>query len=158
MRWIVYGSGKAICLLALVVCFASIGQGQDEAHSMRRGVTSIPRLMGRTVKNMVTFHDKASAFAEWGIVAAAFADSRTTQTALARCPGCVETNFLYGSHPNVPRIYLTSMTLGLLEASVSQFTYEQVGHQYGLFLSPFAISGAWHAKAALHNAEIKGTK
>jgi len=50
-------------------------------------------------------HHKLPIAISLAYLAADFADTKTTVDAMKRCPGCVETSDLYGSHPSPARLW-----------------------------------------------------
>lgn len=66
------------------------------------------KLVGRTANNMVTFHNKSLALAQWASLGALFADAYTTERTAANCQTCFERNPLLGRHPSPLRLALTN--------------------------------------------------
>ena len=114
-------------------------------------------------------------------LAASMADTKTTIDGMRRCPSCVETSDLYGSHPSPARLWGESMAFNAGYIWVDWFGTKNTGltgtHDFTpaeraahpklyrmvwlekpasvLFMGYAAEA---HARAAWHNAQIPATK
>ena len=89
-------------------------------------------------------------------VAAAVADAETTQSALKRCPTCVESNALIGSkRPGRGRLYLIGgITLGIERGLVIALWKRQPQAADAVMYGATAMRMAYHGTAAYNNAQI----
>lgn len=88
-------------------------------------------------------------------VAAAVADAETTQSALKRCPTCVESNALIGSkRPGRGRLYLIGgITLGI-ERGLVIALWKRQPQADAVMYGATAMRVAYHGTAAYNNAQI----
>ena len=98
-----------IKLLALFLLLASPAMAQHRNIASRT-----VRLAGRTAANMVTFHDKQAAIAEWGITLSFAADAYESRQVQHFCVGCAETSPLLGEHPSRFRLFATEGALAFI--------------------------------------------
>ena len=120
--------------------------------------TAYPRLLGRTGRNMVTFHDKFAAFEEWAQIAMAFHDGWTTdQVNNHHLPNFrpYESNPLFGRHPSTLRIFGEGSFLSFNEAAFTQTTHEHIDGRsaWEWNLVPLGVS-ALHEVHAVMNQHI----
>ncbi|MGH9794585.1 MAG: hypothetical protein ACRD5G_07425 [Candidatus Acidiferrales bacterium] len=89
-------------------------------------------------------------------VAAAVADAETTQSALKRCPTCVESNALIGSRrPGRGRLYLIGgITLAIERGLVIGLWKRQPQAADAVMYGATAMRMAYHGSAAYNNAQI----
>jgi hypothetical protein len=128
-----------------------------QAAPKHRILTAIPRGMGRSLKNMATFHDKEAAVEEWLAFGATMADAGSTVGVLDRCPGCQEINPLLGHRPSPGRTISIMVPIALLHTAQIQWAHEVCDGQkcYGAKQAPAILAIAGHTTAAVLNSEIK---
>jgi hypothetical protein len=127
----------------------------------KRVLTAIPRAVGRSNKNMLTFHRKWVALEQWGQVAAILFDEASTQYALHKRPTLVETNPLAigGRHPSIGMTVLDAIILSEGEPAFTNYvsevasretdkTFRNIWHAY-----PVATD-LTHTFAGLHNMSL----
>lgn len=64
----------------------------------KRILTAVPRAVGRSYANMVTFRRPYLAAEQWAVLGAVIFDQKTTLDQFHHCPTCVETNPLSPAH------------------------------------------------------------
>ena len=136
---------KLIFLLALYfVPFSS--------YAANRKLTAMPRAVGRTTKNMVTFRSPWIAAAQWGSLGAAVADGIVSAHVLATLPSSYEANPLFGKHPSIGKYLAITIPAGMFSATVTQYGHEtNEGWRSGL---PFLITGTVHGAAIAWNEHL----
>jgi hypothetical protein len=131
------------------------------AHAKPHWYTAVPKAMGRTAVNMVTFRRPAAAIEEWAVVGAVAADYYTTANFLTNCPGCQETNLLLGTRPSLPHVAVFGLVVAASEATTVQYGAELTSGSEGSRwwkLAPAGVAGGWvllHATAAATNASLR---
>jgi len=114
---------------------------------------SVPREVGRTARNMTTFHDKAAALEEWGNLGVTLADFIVSENVLRRDPAVQEVNPIFGRHPSMGRYIAIGTPFGMYGAVVTQYLHEQTDgtdKHYWTYL-PAGVDGAIHGAAIAWN-------
>jgi hypothetical protein len=144
-------------LLAIVLLCAA------PAGAAPRWLTAVPRAVGRTYGNMVTFRHPALALEQWASIGAVAFDEKTTVDVFSRCLTCAESSLFYQG-----RRYGTGIALA---GTVLFGTFYATGEQYGSELlrddpsriwralpnAQVAVPLAIHIPAGIDNMRIKGT-
>ena len=112
----------------------------------------VPKAMGRTAVNMVTFRNRESAVLQWLDVAAAFADAETTRRSISR--GSTEYNPFLGRRPGGPRTYATLLTMGFGYATMTQVIQDRVEKPRPFTLGLTAMTVTAHSIVAYHNTTV----
>ena len=112
----------------------------------------IPKAMGRTAVNMVTFRNRESGVMQWMDIAAALADAETTRRSINR--GSMEYNPFLGRTPSGPRTYFTLLTVGFGYATMTQVIQDRVEkpRMFKLGLTSMAVLS--HSLVAYHNTTV----
>lgn len=110
-----------------------------------RVVTAYPRLLGRTARNMVTFHDKFAAIEEWSQLGMAAYDGWTTNRDINHHrPGFDPTEEmpLFGKRPGAARIFGQGALFAFQEAAFTQTTHEHIdgGNSQAWNVIPLGVS------------------
>lgn len=115
-------------LFALCLSQGSYAQTKDKGTKQHRLLTAVPRGVGRTARNMVTFRDKQATGEEWVCLLAALADGIVSYNIERRTPlgAGAEANPILGSHPSLGRYVGTQVVLGMFEAGMTQYTHEML--------------------------------
>lgn len=121
-------------------------------------ISAYPRLLCRTGRNMVTWHDKFAAASEWAQVGMALYDSHTTNSVLHHhLPQFqpYEADPLFGRHPSSSRIYGEGAVLAFHEAAFTQLTHENIDKQsaWEWDIVPLAMSSL-HVEHGILNQHI----
>lgn len=134
---------KAVFLLGILSLLSQSAHAKPGDHHK---LTAVPRLFGRTAKNMVTFKDKQAAFEEWGSVGIALTDGLVSHNVISRVPDAQEADPLYGRRPSLARYVSITLTSGMVEAALTQYGHEtwDNGGSRWVQHSPFAISAGAH--------------
>ena len=143
-------------LIALCMCILQPLHAQKDSRwqGTSRIVTAIPRAMGRTAKNMVTFRDPMAALEEWGTCAAVAVDVAESIHVLKLDPTAIETSPLMPKRPTSLEWSIYGFVGCLGEASYTQWGHEYLDSSYKWpqNFGGLAISGIIHGKAASDNA------
>jgi hypothetical protein len=112
----------------------------------------VPKAMGRTAVNMVTFRNRNLAIMQWMDIAATIADAETTRRSINR--GSTEYNPLLGRHPSAFRTYATLLTVGFSYATMTQVIQDRVEKPRPFTLGITAMATVSHAYVAYHNTTV----
>jgi hypothetical protein len=137
---------RAITLL-LLVSLASPARADIKAVLL-----FVPKAMGRTAVNMVTFRNRETALMQWVDIAASLADAETSRRSINR--GSAEYNPLLGRHPSGPRTYATLLTNGFAYATLSQVIQDGVEKPRPFTLGITAMAVGAHSFVAYHNTTV----
>ena len=136
----------AIALLLLV--FTALPARAD----VKKILMVVPKAMGRTAINMVTFRNRESALLQWVDMAAAFADAETTRRSITR--GSTENNPFLGRRPGGPRTYATLLTVGFGYATMTQVIQDRVEKPRPFTLGVTALAVVAHSYVAYRNTTV----
>jgi hypothetical protein len=144
----------------LAVVFFCIA-GTARAGPMR-ALSAIPRAVGRTAGNMVTFRDRSLAFHQWLLVGASLVNAESSIDLYRRCPSCSERDtFFYGSRPSVARLIGLELMGGMAYSTIQQAAWEssyneQRSHEWRILVrwAPTIAPVAGYAWAIYNNARI----
>jgi hypothetical protein len=112
----------------------------------------VPKAMGRTAVNMVTFRNRESAILQWTAVAAAMADAETTRRSMGR--NGTEYNPVLGSRPSGPRAYVTLLGMGFGYATMTQVVQDRVEKPRPFKWGIAALAVTAHGYVAYHNTTV----
>lgn len=145
-----------MCAGSMLASVAASGQSVKASPTLSRRITAVPRVVGRTARNMVTFHDRLAAVQEWAIFAADTADLFTTVRLLDRFPTTYETHWLMPRRPTHLHFALQGLGQALLESSFEQYSHELLDGKpsYGAKFAPLLAFGYSHGRAALDNVAL----
>jgi hypothetical protein len=111
--------------LMTALSFAILCIGSNAQAGPKRVLTAIPRAVGRTAENMVTFRDRQLAIHQWILVAAVLANSGSEINLYHRCSNCHELDsFVYGLHPSAARLVGIELLAGMSYATIQQAAWE----------------------------------
>ena len=99
------------------------------AQAAPRILTAYPRLLGRTARNMVTWHDKFAAAEEWAQIGMALYDGWVTNRVINHHQpqfDPTEINPLFGARPSASRIFGEGAMLAFQESAFTQLTHEEI--------------------------------
>lgn len=107
-------------IVAVFFCIAGTAQAGP-----KRALSAIPRAVGRTAGNMVTFRDRSLALHQWLLVGAALANAGSSIDLYHRCPSCSERDtFFYGSRPSAARLVGLELMGGMAYSTIQQAAWE----------------------------------
>lgn len=106
----------AIILALAVVLPASAKPG--------RAATAIPRALGRTAKNMVTFKDRSAAVDEWATLGAFMLEGQFASRAIADNPHTREIYPLFPGRPRGATVNLSMLATAFLYDGLEQYGHE----------------------------------
>jgi hypothetical protein len=112
----------------------------------------VPKAMGRTAVNMVTFRNRNLAIMQWMDIAATLADAETTRRSINR--GSTEYNPFLGRHPSAFRTYATLLTVGFSYATMTQVIQDKVEKPRPFTLGITTMATVSHAYVAYHNTTV----
>lgn len=96
-------------------------------------LTAVPRALGRTAANMVTFKDKTAALEQWASLGITVADGLVSEHALKSAPAnTIEVNPIFGSHPTTATYLAINIPFGMLSATMTQLAHEDFDHNGGV--------------------------
>lgn len=118
------------------------------SHADSRKVTAIPRALGRTARNMVTFRDKQAAIEEWGNVGVGVADVVTTHNLLQQSASASEANPLFGKRPSLGFLLSFTLATAWTEAGLTQYSHEHYDQQsHWVTFTPIVFYATAHVTA-----------
>jgi len=134
--------------LAVLLALSALPARAD----VKRVLMSVPKAIGRTALNMVTFRNRESAILQWTAVAAAIADAETTRRSMGR--NGVEHNPLLGRRPSGPRAYATLLGMGFGYATMTQVIQDRVEKPRPFKWAITGLAIVAHGYVAYHNTTI----
>ncbi len=135
-------------LALLLLAFIALPARAD----IKKILLVVPKAMGRTAVNMVTFRDRESAIMQWMDIAAVIADAETTRRSINR--GSTEYNPLLGRRPSAARTYATLLTVGFGYATMTQVIQDRVERPRPFTMGITAMATVSHAYVAYHNTTV----
>lgn len=133
--------------LLLLVCIALPAKAD-----VKKVLMAVPKAMGRTAVNMVTFRNRESAIMQWMDMAAAIADAETTRRSINR--GSTEYNPLLGRSPSTARTYATLLTIGFGYATMTQVIQDRVEKPRPFKWGLTAMAVISHSYVAYRNTTV----
>jgi hypothetical protein len=139
---------RRILSVLLLLMFAALPARADA----KKVLLVIPKAIGRTAVNMVTFRNRETALMQWVDLAAAFADAETTRRSINR--GSTEYNPFLGRRPSAARTYTTLLTVGFGYATMTQVIQDRVERPRPFTLGITTMAVISHAYVAYHNTTV----
>jgi DMSO/TMAO reductase YedYZ heme-binding membrane subunit len=139
---------RRILSILLVLMFAALPAKAD----LKNVLLVVPKAMGRTAVNMVTFRHRETALMQWVGIAAALADAETTRRSINR--GSTEYNPFLGRRPSAGRTYATLLTVGFGYATMTQVIQDRVERPRPFTLGITTMAAVSHAYVAYRNTTI----
>jgi hypothetical protein len=139
---------RRILSVLLLVMFAALPAKAD----LKKVLLVVPKAMGRTAVNMVTFRNRETALMQWVGIAAAVADAETTRRSISR--GSTEYNPFLGRRPSAARTYTTLLTVGFGYATMTQVIQDRVERPRPFTLGITTMAAVSHAYVAYRNTTI----
>lgn len=87
-------------------------------------LTAVPKLAGRTARNMVTFHDKQAAIEQWSCLVLNLTDGIVSWNAGRVAPNVHEANPLLGPRPSLAHYSFALGGVGFGQAMITQTAHE----------------------------------
>jgi hypothetical protein len=119
---------RTIILVACSFVFAANAAGRPT--NLKHVLTAVPRAVGRSAENMVTFKDRNLALHQWLLFAALMANAGSEVNLYSRCQNCHELNtIIYGLHPSAGRLigeeFIGAMFFATIQQESWELSYEQ---------------------------------